>query len=169
VAGAHPQHNALPNVTGVCATCHNGAGSGTPLHNNGVGDVSVSSTYNAKSGAAVYSTANNTCSQVSCHGGQTTPGWLTGTLDVNTQCTSCHQSGTTQYNGFFSGKHATHINDVGLFCTRCHDTRTLQVNHFTTLNTTAMEGPASGTLIPALQYNGVSCDPSGCHGQRNWQ
>jgi predicted CxxxxCH...CXXCH cytochrome family protein len=174
VAGKHAEHNALDNVTGVCATCHNGAGSGTSLHNNRVDDVLVLPTYDAKSGAAVYNSASKTCSQVSCHGGQATPSWSTGTLDVNTQCTSCHQSGTTQYNGYFSGKHTKHIDDVKLSCPICHSTTKLQATHFTTLNTTAMEGPASGTLNDALQYNGVSCNPSagglvGCHGQRNWQ
>jgi hypothetical protein len=49
------------------------------------------------------------------------------------------------------------------------------VNHFTTLGTTAMEGPASatiggaGTSIPAGNYIPASgsCTPS-CHGNEIW-
>jgi hypothetical protein len=58
-------------------------------------------------------------------------------------------------------------------CTVCHDTTKLAVNHFTTLNTAAMEGPASATTATALGYNGSSCNPdagglSGCHTSKNW-
>jgi predicted CxxxxCH...CXXCH cytochrome family protein len=178
VAGAHGPHDALPNVTGVCDTCHDGAGLTTNRHNNGTADVAILPTYNAKTGTAAYDATNNRCSEVSCHGGLVTPNWATGTIDVNADCTSCHTAGTApatpEYNSYFSGEHAFHFSFMQSCTTFCHDTTKLRVNHFTTLNTTAMEGPASGTLNDALQYNGVSCNPSagglvGCHGQRNWQ
>ena len=72
-----------------------------------------------------------------------------------------------------SGQH--NINSSHRTCTNCHNTTTLAVNHFTTLSTTAMEGPASatiggtGTSIPAGSYNPAtgSCTPS-CHGNETW-
>jgi predicted CxxxxCH...CXXCH cytochrome family protein len=169
-AGSHAKHNALANVTGQCASCHDGGGSSTANHAYGRTSVflSLATMYNAKTGGASYA-ANGTCSNVSCHGGQTTPVWSTGTIDVNTQCTSCHTSGTTQYNSYV-GRHSKHSNKS---CTDCHDTALLAVNHFTHLETIAMEGPASSTLRSQLRYNGTSCNPSaggltGCHGSENW-
>ncbi len=149
-----------------CNTCHNGAGSGTIYHFDGIVEVNIMSpVYNAETGTAVYN-SDNTCSNVSCHGGQTTPNWTTGSLDVNTSCTSCHTYGTAaqtpQYNSFYSGQHNFHVNIQGFGCTDCHSTVYLAVNHFTNLNTSVMEGPASATLLDTLNYNGVSCSPS-CH------
>ncbi len=113
--GKHSQHSALGSYI-VCAACHTGGGTGTANHDNGntTAFVAFLSSYNAKSGAASYNATNNTCANVSCHGGQTTPGWLSGTvIDVNTQCTSCHASGTAQYNSYNSGEHSTHVAGAG--------------------------------------------------------
>lgn len=169
IAGRHSAHTVL-STSIVCATCHQGAGSGTTLHINGTADVIIGSTYNAKTGgAALYNAAGNTCSNVSCHGGQTTPVWLTGSIDVNTQCASCHQPRATsdQYNSQYSGRHSLHAS-ASIICVSCHDTTALAANHFTTLTTSAMEGPASLTLLNAVNYTpgataGTgSCNPS-CH------
>lgn len=173
-AGRHAVHAALVNVGADCTVCHTGAGPGNPtLHQNGISEVAFPATYNAESGLGSFNNAANTCSSVSCHGGQTTPNWLTGTINVNTQCTSCHISGTTQFNSYFSGEHNRHVNGEGFACTVCHDTTLLATNHFTTLNTSAMEGPASATIRAQLQYNGTTCNPSagglsGCHGSETW-
>ena len=166
-SGAHAAHNALLNVTNVCNTCHSGAGTGTLSHTNGIVDLAFLSVYNAKSGTAMRN-SNGTCSKVSCHGGQTTPVWQSGMVDVNAQCTACHAYGTTEYNSFSTGKHDIHVNAADITaCTVCHDTVKLAVSHFTSLNTTTMEGPASATLNSDLNYDGVSCSP-GCHDTRNW-
>jgi predicted CxxxxCH...CXXCH cytochrome family protein len=170
-AGRHAIHTGLGSYI-TCDACHTGAGSGTANHQNGTADVNIAATYDAQSGAATYNAASVTCLNVSCHGGQTTPSWLTGTITVNTQCTACHASGTAQYNSYNSGHHSTHVSR-GIACTTCHNTTSLAVNHFTNLDTPAMEGPASATLNAALQYNGTSCNPgagglTGCHGSRNW-
>jgi predicted CxxxxCH...CXXCH cytochrome family protein len=167
--GKHSQHIALGSYI-VCAACHTGGGTGTANHDNGntTAFVAFLSSYNAKSGAASYNATTNTCSNVICHGGQTTPGWLSGTvIDVNTQCTSCHASGTAQYNSYHSGHHPNHVVDEGIACYTCHDTTLLAVNHFTSLNTTALEGPASATIKSSFNYSGGSCSP-GCHGTRTW-
>ena len=184
IAGAHAVHIAL-NSTGTpvnCNTCHNGLGTGTLNHYNRAkarvapGDVAFPATYNAKSGASSFdNTAALSCSNVRCHGGQATPNWQTGTLNVNTQCTNCHVFGSSlgnpQYNSPYSGRHDS--NPSHRTCTNCHNITTLAVNHFTTLGTTAMEGPASATILPAVEYNGTSCNPqagglTGCHKRENW-
>src|SRR5512143_3601567 len=165
IAGRHAVHTGLGSYI-ACGTCHAGAGSGTALHINGVADVIIGTAYNAKSGTASFNAASATCANVSCHGGQATPSWLTGSIDVNTQCTSCHASGTAQYNSYDSGQHSRHVSD-GIACTSCHDTTKLAVNHFTNLGTQVMEGPASATINSAVNYNGTSCSPS-CHGLQNW-
>lgn len=168
-AGAHAVHNALPAVMDVCGSCHTGAGSGAANHFNGSVNVQFLASYNAKSGTATRN-ADGTCSNVSCHGGQTTPAWLTGTIDVNTQCTSCHIFGSSQYNSFSSGEHQLHLSSIGMSCTDCHGTSSLAANHFTSLQTTAMEGPASATINGVLifSYTNGTCATE-CHEPRAWQ
>jgi predicted CxxxxCH...CXXCH cytochrome family protein len=188
IAGAHSGHAAL-NAAGSpvsCDTCHNGLGSGTLAHYNAAvsrtapGNVAFSATYNAKTGASSFdNSAALTCSNVSCHGGQTTPNWRTGSIDVNNQCTVCHASGTAQYNSYNSGEHSLHITEFGASattCKYCHNTATLAVSHFTALNTQAMEGPASatiggtGTLVTTYVPSTGSCSPRTgvCHGTETW-
>ena len=187
IAGAHAAHLAL-NSAGTaisCDTCHNGLGTGTLNHYNRAnartganalrvapGDAAFPATYNAQSGASSFdNSAALSCSNVSCHGGQATPNWRTGTLDVNTQCTNCHAIGAAQFNGPTSSNHNRTQHRVS--CTVCHNPTALAVNHFTNLGTTALEGPASATIggvgtaittyVPATR----SCTPS-CHGNETW-
>ena len=192
VAGKHAVHGALPGV-GVCNPCHNGLEAGTLEHYNRAnarsgenelrvppGDIAFLAAYNAKSGPAVFNTANRTCSNVICHGGQATPDWQTATsnaIDVPNACLSCHVSGTTQYNSYVSGQHQRHIDRFGLSattCKRCHDVAKVNVSgHFQNLATPAFEQPARETIRSAVRYNGNSCNPraggiTGCHGNENW-
>jgi len=192
VAGKHAVHDALPGV-GVCNPCHNGLDTGTLEHYNRAnarpgkdalrvppGDIGFLAAYNAKSGTAAFTAANRTCSNVICHGGQATPDWQTATanaIDVPNACLSCHVSGSTQYNSFFSGEHARHISTLGLSattCKQCHDQAKVNVSgHFQNLATPAFEQPARATILPAVRYNGKSCDPNaggftGCHQKENW-
>ncbi|MBK5275912.1 MAG: hypothetical protein JJE30_12780 [Desulfuromonadales bacterium] len=150
IPGAHDVHNTLNNVTGICSTCHNGAGIGTLNHFNQAQTpvVSILAAYNAKTGGAatylpdtsvaISSAANNggRCTNVSCHGGVPTPSFRTGAIDPDVNCTTCHQSRTVsdQFNSYFSGRpvtditpnfatlHDFHLQGVGLICTDCHDT-----------------------------------------------
>ncbi|MHB8846493.1 MAG: CxxxxCH/CxxCH domain c-type cytochrome [Nitrospirota bacterium] len=165
--GAHWTHNGLSSNVTMCDSCHSGAGTDTVTHYNGTIDVKLLSVYNAKSGTAARN-ADGTCSSVSCHGGQKTPAWLSGTtIDVNTQCTSCHAYGSGEYNSFISGRHNTHVNDYGFACTRCHDTTLLQTEHFTRLDTPAGEGFAANTMDSSLSYLNGTCLPA-CHNRRPW-
>ncbi len=157
----------LPNG---CNTCHNGGGSETQNHDNGPVTLSLlSNIYSARSGTAVYN-ADGTCSNISCHGGQTTPAWLTGSIDPGTGCTSCHSYGTSEYNSFVSGEHFLHVITLGKACTACHDTAKLSATHFTTLNTQVVEGSAVATLNDSLHYvpSTFACTPS-CHGLDYWE
>ena len=203
IAGAHAVHLGL-NSAGTpvsCDTCHTGLGSGTQAHYDRAnaragkdalrvppGDAAFGVTYNAKSGAPSFDNTALTCANVSCHGGQTTPDWRTGTIDPNTDCLLCHAAGTTQFNGFSSGRHNSHVQfwvpallpSVVPTCLACHNTTTLAVSHYTAFSTPAMEGPASATIggagtsltsyTPGAPGTG-SCTPQsgvGCHGTRNW-
>ena len=163
-AGAHATHQALAGVGTNCDVCHSGAS------HNGTIDINIKSAYNAKSGVAgLNPDGSDTCVNVSCHGGKTTPDWFTGSLNVNTDCKSCHASGTGQYNSYYSGKHGEHS---GRACTDCHNTSTLAVNHFSRLDTTTMEGPASATIgggsTSISSYNASTKTCVGCHGSATW-
>jgi predicted CxxxxCH...CXXCH cytochrome family protein len=173
-AGSHAAHVALPELQNNCKACHNGGGSGSAAHQV-FGNLTVAflSSYNAKSGAAVFNKTGKTCANIKCHGGQTTPVWggkLAG-------CLSCHTSGTGQYNSFNSGKHTTHISE-GLACTDCHDTAKLAPGHFNNLSSSTINQPAGNTLKSFLNYTQPTCSPTSvpagnqvgvCHGSRNWQ
>ncbi len=154
-SGAHTEINTLPEVVNVCSTCHSGAGSQTASHQNSTVEVSLTG-FNAQSGTASFSAAGMTCANVSCHGGQVTPRWDMGSIDVNTQCTACHSSSSSQYNSYRSGEHQKHVVSEGLACTECHDTTKLSLVHFNDLATTAMT-EAPQTIRSDLNYNGSSC------------
>jgi predicted CxxxxCH...CXXCH cytochrome family protein len=200
IAGAHATHIALNNGAGTpvtCNTCHNGLGSNTLNHYNRAngrpgaggrippGDAAFLATYNAQSGATTFDNVALSCSNVSCHGGvartQGTPGtplnWRTGTLDVNTQCTSCHASGAPQFNSNSSGEHNQGAH-VALGCLVCHNTTALAVNHFTALSTPEITradtlatiggaGTNVITYVPGGTPGTGSCTPV-CHNTRNW-
>jgi predicted CxxxxCH...CXXCH cytochrome family protein len=165
IPGAHVTHIALNSAGSPvsCDTCHNGLGSGTLAHYNRAnarpgsdaqrvppGDAAFPGTYDAQSGASSFDNgAVLSCSNVSCHGGQATPNWQTGTLNVISQCTNCHvfgpSLGNPQYNSPYSGEH--NINTPTFpgahqTCTNCHNTTTLAADHFTTL--------ADNTISPAV-------------------
>ncbi len=186
IAGTHAIHDSFRGVTGACNTCHNAAGTTTQVHYDHAngrpghsslrvppGEVQTLSTFNAKTGAASFNTATLTCSNISCHGGQATPNWQTGTMNVNTQCASCHALGTSQYNSYNSGEHQKHVVELGYACTECHNTTTLATNHFTSLGSSTMEGPASATIggttsVPNGAWNATnkSCTLT-CHGENH--
>ena len=164
--GAHAVHAALPSVGNNCQICHSGAS-----HNNNV-ELTFPAAYNAKSGAA-RDNGNGTCSNISCHGGKTTPDWWSGSIAVDTQCTACHASGSAQYNSYNSGRHSLH-NNRGYACTVCHSTTKLATSHFGGLNTSALNSAAagiggSGTRVTSYTVSGSTktCATS-CHGNERW-
>jgi len=170
VAGAHAVHTTLPSVNNNCGACHVGAG------HNGIVDLGVVATYNAKSGAATFN-SNNTCANVSCHGGKITPVWQSGSIAVDTQCTSCHAAGSSQYNSYYTGQHSRHIN-MGYSCTICHNPSKLATGHFSNLATSSFEQDPASTIGAGVTSvnsyapsasNPVSgtCSPK-CHNAQNW-
>jgi predicted CxxxxCH...CXXCH cytochrome family protein len=175
VAGQHAIHTGLGSSI-TCDTCHTGGGFGTANHGNGTVVVSIAPAYNAKAGPASYNASTLSCSDVACHGGVTTPNWQTGTIDVNTQCASCHVLGTAagipENNSYFSGRH-TGTSMSGFPCTTCHDTTKLALVHFTSLTAPISEATAATTIKSAINFNGTTCNPSaggltGCHGSLSW-
>jgi predicted CxxxxCH...CXXCH cytochrome family protein len=171
VAGHHAEHTTLPSINNNCATCHAAAA------HNGTVDLGIVSTFNAKSGPAMAN-ANMTCTNISCHGGQTTPNWQSGSIAVDTQCTSCHAAGTSQYNSYFSGQHNRHVSR-GFSCTVCHDTGKLANGHFTNLATSNFEqDPAAtigggstsvGSYTPSTtRATSGTCSSIACHGSESW-
>ncbi|MBU0484272.1 MAG: CxxxxCH/CxxCH domain-containing protein [Proteobacteria bacterium] len=163
-AGAHATHAGLPSVNTNCGICHVGAA------HNGQLNLGFPAAYNAKSGTATDN-GNGTCSNISCHGGATTPNWRTGSLVVNTQCASCHSSGTSQYNGYYSGKHSKHLKK-GYSCTVCHNTTKLQTGHFSNLATTTFAQSAAATIgggsTRVGSFQGGTCSSVSCHGTERW-
>ena len=188
VGGTHSAHIAL-NGAGTpvsCSTCHTGLGSGTLSHYNRTRPTRVSpasvafvTTYNAKTGASAFDNSSLLrCTNVSCHGGQVTPNWQTGTIDIVNACLSCHAFGYdavqqlqfgTPYDAFEPIRASS-----AATCKRCHDATKVNVTgHLTNLATAAFEQTARSTLLPALQYNGTTCNPSagglsGCHSSETW-
>ena len=191
-AGTHAQHAGFTTATGDCTACHQGGGSNALTHYDRVNqttpnypaEVNVLAAYSAKSGAANYSASANTCAKISCHGGIATPNWYGGSLPAtaptasNTYCLSCHVSGTSEYNGFFSGRHNKHIVEEHKLCVDCHNTTVLQngvggiaPTHWSGLGTQAFELVAKNTVggssTRVTSYNGTTCTPT-CHGAESW-
>ena len=111
---------------------------------------------------------DGTCSNISCHGGQRTPDWWSGSIAVDTQCSSCHTRGTSQFNSQNSGEHSKHSSYA---CTVCHNTAKM-VNHFGNLATPGFEtNPAStvgGGTTRVGSYSGGTCSSIQCHGSESW-
>jgi predicted CxxxxCH...CXXCH cytochrome family protein len=164
-AGAHAVHTALASVGGDCTICHLGA-----AHNSQV-DLGFPATLDAETGPATDN-LDGTCSSVICHGGQRTPDWWSGSIAVNTQCTSCHASGSSQFNSYSSGRHTKHVTDKGYSCTVCHNTATLANGHFSNLETTGFElSPAAtigGDSTSVGSYSNGTCSSIACHGSKSW-
>ncbi|MEJ2638632.1 MAG: CxxxxCH/CxxCH domain-containing protein, partial [Desulfosarcinaceae bacterium] len=160
--GAHTVHQDYAEVRDNCGVCHTNAGANTENHfdTSAPASVQISSAYNALGSTAGFNSSSSTCSNVSCHGGQATPDWYRGSINIATDCESCHAYGSSEYNSYRSGGHGEHRR---LSCSRCHDTAELadpNSAHLSNLATAAFEQDASDTLLPLSQ----SCQQSGCHG-----
>jgi predicted CxxxxCH...CXXCH cytochrome family protein len=164
-AGAHAVHIELASVAGDCSVCHLDAA------HNGQVDLGFPASFDAKSGP-VTDNLDGTCSSIICHGGQTTPDWWTGSIAVETQCTSCHTYGTSQFNSYSSGRHSKHVQDKGFSCTVCHNTEVLQNGHFSNLESTGFElSPAAtigGGSTRVGSYANGTCSSIECHGSKSW-
>jgi len=154
-------HTALNEVGTTCDNCHSGA-----AHNSRV-DLGFPAKWNAESGSATDN-LDGTCANIICHGGQKTPVWGTGLINVDTQCRSCHVYGTTQYNGYYSGRHQKHVIEKGYDCLNCHDAAKLKSGHFGNLSTTAFELAPAATIKSSLSYSNGTCQTPGCHGSKDW-
>ncbi len=157
LTGAHEVHTSLAKVGTDCTVCHTGA------EHNGAVDLDFPTTWNAKNGNA--SSNGSSCASISCHGGQTTPDWNSGSLNSSTQCKSCHSSGTGQYNGYSSGRHNKHER---YDCLVCHDAAKLANGHFDDLSTFSFEQAPATTIKSSISYSGGTCSTASCHGRESW-
>jgi len=189
IAGAHSKHLSL-GTTLACDTCHAGSGTGTTTHYTnanarvgvpaGPAPVAINGVFNAKTGSSTFNPASLTCSNVSCHGGQVTPGWQNGTINSNTQCTACHAvaataGGATQFNDAF-GRHSlgTHNSTNaanGTACTTCHNMGNGSpgaLAHFKYLNTPAVDGVSTGTPADQMPSGTIAFDAGIVSGSRTY-
>ncbi|NVN98921.1 MAG: CxxxxCH/CxxCH domain-containing protein [Geobacteraceae bacterium] len=186
---AHSKHTLL---IPACKSCHPNAGSGTPNHarataTGGVRSafVHITSSYKAKSYLSYgYNQSTGTCSGVSCHGGQDSPVWSSGTIAMVTDCLLCHQQGANkydpQYNSFYSGNyslvspplnlHTSHIGR-GALCTDCHNIGILTdyAKHFSGIGINNFTNPGAtiggGFPTKVGNYDTVQqkCSNTTCH------
>lgn len=159
----HGKHLALRDLNSAvsaanCVLCHAGGGSGTANHakasSNGgyaAASVGLSGSFGLAGATPSYDPVNKSCAGVSCHGGQSTPSWESGSFDTyaSTSCRLCHESGANNaqapYNSYKSGKQSTlfagrNLHDFHLqggastpaiaTCTECHSTARLRPVHF---------------------------------------
>lgn len=190
-------HFAHSDVCGItCNTCHNTFGYDTPGHGTLTSArLSLDPTFKAKAATAAptYSRSSSgavTCSNVSCHGGQTTPVW--GVAITN--CTSCHQQGVAyqdpEYNSYYSGysvsgltdalgirlgtalatnQHARHLAEYGATCDACHSMAKLtKVQHFGGIVTKTFTSPGktiggADTRIGSYDTTARTCSNVACH------
>lgn len=193
-ANAHAKHLALFGLT--CDSCHSGGGSGTVNHAKGVAAVSLPVTLKAKSITTSfgYDATSGKCSGIICHGGQPTPIWSGGIINVATDCLKCHEQGSAsqapQYNSFYSGQwsfngsssvnlHKLHLLSTDtkttpatpIVCINCHNISALAAKHFIGLTTSDFEGAPTGTIgggtTKITGYISGTCATS-CHVDRKW-
>ena len=189
--GTHVAHVDFTPTTIDCSACHESGGTGSPSHYDRVdqttpgypSEVDFLLIYQAKTGGVTgYNEIDQTCDNISCHGGQTTPDWTAGIITPDSDCTSCHQlaSVSDQYNSYSSGGHGSHAetngyaDDLGYdpTCSACHDAAELPASgHFDYLDTAVVEGDPVATLLGGLNYDNTT-DPdnptctneaAGCH------
>ncbi len=167
-AGAHAVHDALAAVNGNCAICHENAGHNTSNHydDSEPATISIQAAYNEQGATATFDSVAGTCAGVRCHGGQDTPGWWSGSINVDTDCLNCHEvykkdvdPTTIPYNAANSGEHDKHVNGKNAGCTECHDTGLLSAVHFDDLSDTDVGTNAAATIN--LNDNGNTPSSSG--------
>ena len=188
--GAHAKHLNLLTFTRTtpalpaslaasdCEACHVGSVPGDAANTHysnankratspiltGPASVGIDPTFNAQSGAATFTASATafTCSNISCHGAQVTPGWQTGTMtvDTNLYCRKCHtvRGTATQYNDA-SGTHNENGNHSGAACSVCHTmTNGSQgaLNHFKYLDTPAHYFSPDQKSSDTILFDGVT-------------
>ena len=188
---AHAEHTALPAITEIgCDSCHLNAGPGSLDHAKAAPDggprpatVTISNAFRAKT-LTTFGYDGTKCSGVSCHGGQDTPTWSTGSIS----CEQCHELGTApatpQYNSYFSGikagrnLHEQHI-QATVACTDCHNIGILNdyQQHYSGIRNNSFTAPRNtvgglptkiGTYNGTTQTCGGITDMINCHPGTTW-
>ncbi|WP_020677121.1 c-type cytochrome [Geopsychrobacter electrodiphilus] len=153
-AGAHLAHQAIGAIGTNCSICHSGA------THNGTVELVFPAAYNSP-GSVATENQDGTCSSIRCHGGITTPNWWTGTINLASDCTTCHVRPST-------GRHGDHRSKS---CTVCHNSSRM-ATHIGDPTTSSYEVTAastiggSGTSIKSYNTSTRSC--VGCHDTETW-
>ena len=182
IAGAHTKHMELATQL-TCDSCHAGSGAGSISHYThanarvavptGPAPVVIDPVFTPKTGGApAFIAGSLTCSNVRCHGGQTTPSWQNGLINSATQCLTCHgvaaSAGvTTQFNDAF-GRHSMGSHNAAnaanaIACTTCHNMANGSAGalaHFKYLHTEAVDGVATGTPADQLPSGTIAFNPT---------
>ncbi len=185
-AGSHLVHMSLPELTNTvaaCQYCHRGGGSGTALHQSyHVATLGNYTTHpligfppafsEGGSGGTCNRTGSTvTCSNIKCHGGQTTPPW--GSAN-GIDCSDCHTlgsgAGVPTHTSYYSGKHYYHLVSPQKY--GCRDCHTIDIavsgRHFSNLSSARFNQLPADTLKATIGFNPTtkSCTApiSGCHG-----
>jgi len=155
-------HSATGHVSLSCATCHNGAGSGTANHGsqNQVPKVRADVTV-AFTGTGSWSSGPLTCSATYCHStvqsangtaagvSDTTPAWGSGTA---TCATNCHGNTVARLT---TGSHVKHI-DTNHATYTCYDCHTGGGQ-----GTPAMHANSQINVAISATYGGTYANPNG--------
>ncbi len=161
IDGAHSAHKAIASIGTNCQICH------TDASHNGSVDLAFPTDYNSAYGVATDN-LDGTCSNISCHGGKTTPDWWSGSISLTAGCTSCHNSSAGEYISQTSGRHRKHS---GYSCTTCHNSSRMP-NHIGDLLTDNFEVSAASTVggsgTRVGSYSNSSCSSIACHGSERW-
>jgi predicted CxxxxCH...CXXCH cytochrome family protein len=159
---SHGEHLAS-NLSPTCSACHydalgtNGTYGNPATHaNRALTPIDIDNTYNYEAANASFEGTGNTCSNVRCHNGATTPNFaLSG--GVNITCGACHNGGTGAMDPRPSGdnvsrSHPAHADNNSVYtdCDNCHGDATYNVS-----------GSRGGSAYTAMGGGGAS--PNGIH------
>jgi predicted CxxxxCH...CXXCH cytochrome family protein len=166
-SGSHADH-AFNDGNFDCRVCHEGSGN---YNTSSFAEVHIASSYSSSAGLASYDSTTMTCSNVSCHGGNTTPSWFSANQIVeNLDCRQCHNYQSGEKTAITSLAHHEHMDSpmdrmANITCTYCHDPNLVSEQHFSHITTAEMNGNAASTIYATYDYNGkeeASCSGS-CH------
>ncbi|MFC1671205.1 CxxxxCH/CxxCH domain-containing protein [Spirochaetota bacterium] len=168
-------HNIHLSRGSVCENCHYDYQNNVN-HRNGSTDTGSDETvvFNILNQEAAWNSSSLTCSDLSCHGGNTPSIEWYGTASG---CASCHVSGNSidpvTSNGSGSdGKHVGHVQNYGMDCETCHSGYKLQDTHFNGVY--GKEVTSSIIFFNAANqstsWNNITttCSNVNCHGDGDW-
>ena len=166
--GKHALHftDASPAKVADCDKCHNGYKSNADHMKGGamtVPPVAFGGNFNGAGVTAAWNGTSDECSNITCHGGTSTPvSWI----NASPGCVACHTGSFAPTTGNH-GKHVGQLGDDS--CVKCHSSYQGQTTH---LNGTGDDTTTAPTMISFDSLNGggsydgttKTCTTLYCHG-----